>query len=406
MTRIGIVIYLILLLMVKIGVAQESYIFRGSFEDCKKKALHENKLILVDLYFEGCVPCKMMDEKVFPSTEVDAELKANFVLYKTDVFKEEDGMKLSRKYGVSGFPTYLIMNPSGKVIYIESGYFAVDRFMDLLHEGKKRSAENKLLAFDTDLEKHYPSYFTYRYFRKGDKGEPLDLKNYIKDKNLKEETAFVVSSLVNNNDVDSWTYNNLPWLLDNYGSSLLRKKVIKRMDSKMIAYGKAQQLDSLNTTLAYIKPVFNAQLWKTFLPQFITDYYKGSQDADLYLSYMDSYQLYPSWPLRSNALAQVIIDQKDNKSVLKKIRQQYLDQEKQGDLDITDRYKLTLLHFYLADYVNAAKGVEILKLLTNNTKERTITPSELNLLSAAITQKKPNIYLPQLAVRTIGSSFE
>lgn len=406
MTRIGIVIYLILLLMVKIGVAQESYTFRGSFEDCKKKALHENKLILVDLYFEGCVPCKMMDEKVFPSTEVDAELKANFVLYKTDVFKEEDGMKLSRKYGVSGFPTYLIMNPSGKVIYIESGYFAVDRFMDLLHEGKKRSAENKLLAFDTDLEKHYPSYFTYRYFRKGDKGEPLDLKNYIKDKNLKEETAFVVSSLVNNNDVDSWTYNNLPWLLDNYGSSLLRKKVIKRMDSKMIAYGKAQQLDSLNTTLAYIKPVFNAQLWKTFLPQFITDYYKGSQDADLYLSYMDSYQLYPSWPLRSNALAQVIIDQKDNKSVLKKIRQQYLDQEKQGDLDITDRYKLTLLHFYLADYVNAAKGVEILKLLTNNTKERTITPSELNLLSAAITQKKPNIYLPQLAVRTIGSSFE
>ena len=83
-----------------------------------------------------------------------------------------------------------------------------------------------------------------------------------------------------------------------------------------------------------------------------------------------------------------------------------MDQEKQGDLDITDRYKLTLLHFYLADYVNAAKGVEILKLLTNNTKERTITPSELNLLSAAITQKKPNIYLPQLAVRTIGSSFE
>lgn len=118
-------------------LAQQEHVFKGTFEDCKKQAAKENKMILVDLYFEGCMPCKEMDDKVFPDPEVVKVLEPNFLLYKTDVFKEEDGKKLARKYAASGFPTYVILDASGKAILIEAGFFWSTSFCAFARKSKK-----------------------------------------------------------------------------------------------------------------------------------------------------------------------------------------------------------------------------------------------------------------------------
>jgi thioredoxin-related protein len=67
----------------------------GSWEEIKAKAQQENKLIFVDLYFQGCMPCAEMDKRVFPDSTVSDVLNSHFVNFKTDVFKEDIGAQLS-----------------------------------------------------------------------------------------------------------------------------------------------------------------------------------------------------------------------------------------------------------------------------------------------------------------------
>lgn len=388
-------IWLITLLLiggVRMAQAQENHVFKGSFEDCKKQAAEENKMILVDLYFEGCMPCKEMDDKVFPDPEVVKILKPDFLLYKTDVFKEEDGMKISRKYAASGFPTYMVMDPSGKTILIESGFFGVSRFIPLLQKAKSMRDAGQFLAFDNDTDKEYPTFYNYRYLRKGEKGDASDLSTFLAGKDLQEEVPFVVSTLVNAPEINAWTYSHLPILLDKYGSSLLRNKVTRLAEQKIQIFGQTKQLDSLYKTLDYIRPVFNDRLWSVFLPSFVTAYYKGSQDADTYLALIDKYKLYPTWAQRSNALGQVIIDQKGNKSLLEKLRNEYLGAEREGSLDFTDTYKLTLLHFYVGDYQKASTGVDILLKSDLSNPYYKVKKADLESLQTAIAKKEPKLF--------------
>lgn len=82
---------------------QEQF-FHGSWNEALKEAEKQKKLIFVDLYFEGCMPCDKMAKEVFPSAAVAKELNENFIAFKSDVFKEQDGALLSRKYAAMGFP--------------------------------------------------------------------------------------------------------------------------------------------------------------------------------------------------------------------------------------------------------------------------------------------------------------
>jgi protein disulfide-isomerase len=102
------------------------------FEKAKEEAAERNVPILVD--FSGsdwCGWCIRLDNEVFSQPEFKAYAKDNLVLFladfpngkpQSDEIKAQNE-KLSNQYGVSGFPTVLLLSADGSVIN-KTGYQA------------------------------------------------------------------------------------------------------------------------------------------------------------------------------------------------------------------------------------------------------------------------------------------
>jgi thioredoxin-like negative regulator of GroEL len=72
------------------------------------RARKEQRPVFVDFYATWCVPCRFMDEKVFPVPAV-AERLNRFVLLRIDGNKKQ---RFTLMQGVRGYPTYIIYDPS------------------------------------------------------------------------------------------------------------------------------------------------------------------------------------------------------------------------------------------------------------------------------------------------------
>jgi thioredoxin-related protein len=164
-----------------------------SWELVKKQAVAEKKLIFVDLYFTGCMPCAQMDKEVFPDPKVAAVLNADFVTFKSDILKEEIGKKLCMKYGVTGFPTFLFMNGDGKVIDIAGGFQNVEQFTALLQNAKDLAKKGIFKKYSPQInEKEYPDFYVQAYMA-NKRNVPFDvIDTYLKSKDVTEEVSFVI----------------------------------------------------------------------------------------------------------------------------------------------------------------------------------------------------------------------
>ena len=119
------------------------------FEAAKKKAIAENKALLVD--FTGsdwCVWCIKLDEEVFQKPEFKGAEK--FVLVSLDFPRDnskqspeliEQNNKLKEQFGVRGFPSIYLMGPDlkpfAKTGYQQGGPENYNAHLDELLEGKE-----------------------------------------------------------------------------------------------------------------------------------------------------------------------------------------------------------------------------------------------------------------------------
>ena len=101
------------------------------FEKAKKKAMNENKNIIID--FSGsdwCSWCIKLDEEVFQKDEWKAYAKEHLVQVLIDFPREKSEQSealqkqnnaLAKQYAVRGFPTVLLLNQEGTLIE-KTGY--------------------------------------------------------------------------------------------------------------------------------------------------------------------------------------------------------------------------------------------------------------------------------------------
>jgi len=108
--------FFLFLLMVSNAIQSQNWLH--SLEDAKKKAIIENKLILVDFWATWCGPCNKMDSSTWSNTEVKS-LMLNFIPVKIDL---DSNRALANKYDVRAIPYVLILDANGKVIYDKVGY--------------------------------------------------------------------------------------------------------------------------------------------------------------------------------------------------------------------------------------------------------------------------------------------
>ncbi len=93
-----------------------------------QKAEAEKKLVFVDVYASWCGPCKAMEANVYPQKKVGDYFNKYFVSAKYDAEKGE-GIEVARKYHVTAYPTYLLLDAEGKLVGKMVGGSPADDFI-------------------------------------------------------------------------------------------------------------------------------------------------------------------------------------------------------------------------------------------------------------------------------------
>lgn len=101
----------------------------------------KNKLVFVDFYTTWCLPCKMMDEDVFPDKGISQLFNDNFVSYKVDAEKG-NGPNLALLYQINVYPTLLFLDKDGKVLVRKEGAAYHSELRTLAEEAMAANSEN------------------------------------------------------------------------------------------------------------------------------------------------------------------------------------------------------------------------------------------------------------------------
>ncbi len=112
------------------------------FSQAVQKAMDTKKLIFVDCFTSWCGPCKMMARDVFTQEKVGKFMNAGYVNFQIDMEKGE-GPELAKKWQVSAYPTFLILNSAGQELGRFLGGSDADTFLKRVQDNSvdKGSAE-------------------------------------------------------------------------------------------------------------------------------------------------------------------------------------------------------------------------------------------------------------------------
>lgn len=153
-----------------------------TLSEVEAQAQAEGKLVFVDCYTEWCGPCKMMATREFVKKEAGDYFNAKFVNFKIDMEKGE-GPEVGKKYDVSAYPTFLILESNGELRGRCVGASGIDEFI------KKVEAVLK-------EEKGLPWY--QKKFKAGERDEAF-LKEYVKilgENYMRDEIKNVTSEML------------------------------------------------------------------------------------------------------------------------------------------------------------------------------------------------------------------
>lgn len=122
----------------------------GTMANAIEKAQKEKKMIFIDCYTSWCGPCKWMASNVFTQDPVADYFNSKFINIKIDCEKGE-GPEVAKKYGVSGYPTFVIINPKGEVLHKIVGASEGEPFIAKVEKGL--NSETSLINLQKRFEK-------------------------------------------------------------------------------------------------------------------------------------------------------------------------------------------------------------------------------------------------------------
>ena len=109
-----------------------------TLDEAIAKASAENKHILIECHTDGCVPCKMMKDRVFTHDKCAEYLNREFVSISIDD-EHGEGPQITEKFDVQMYPTYIILEPNGELAgTLMATENDIDAFIEKIEEIKNR----------------------------------------------------------------------------------------------------------------------------------------------------------------------------------------------------------------------------------------------------------------------------
>lgn len=219
-----------------------------TLEEALEKAKAENKKVFLDCYTTWCGPCKTMDKYVFPLEVVGKYFNNTFVNVKFDM--ETPRALNVKRYPISGYPTYLILNPDGTVYHKMVGgrteFEFIDEVKGVMEDSKKSITYLEEAYSNSTMNLEEASNYLIAAIKMGD-GRKAEL---ARSKMMSKVTAedrldkhyWVI---LQNSPFDSGDYNFIVKNID-----ILRKNIGNEKIDKYLSYTLRQPF----TALQYCPP--------------------------------------------------------------------------------------------------------------------------------------------------------
>lgn len=128
----------LLLAATQVALAQGVLFENLTLKAALAKAKETGKQVFVDCYTKTCGPCKFMVREIFPQKVCGDYFNPRFVSVMKDM-QEGEGLDIAKRYEVMIYPTYLVLNPDGTLVYKFEGGAMKDatKFVEKIKEGVK-----------------------------------------------------------------------------------------------------------------------------------------------------------------------------------------------------------------------------------------------------------------------------
>jgi thioredoxin-related protein len=165
---IAIAVLMVICLAMRVR-ADEKFKFLDStanWDHVKSLAAEGKKLIFVDCSTEWCSWCKKMEREVFPDPKVSEFMNRDFIGVRYDM-EVDFGITLAMKYRINAYPTFLVLDQDGTLIYREIGYQPADKFVEVFSKNIDPANRKRFVGISTAIDPGFPPFYRDA-FLKGD----------------------------------------------------------------------------------------------------------------------------------------------------------------------------------------------------------------------------------------------
>lgn len=121
-------IFLALLLWYARPAPHDGIAWHATLTEAQTAAAASGKPVFIKFTADWCGPCRAMDRSTFPAPRVGAAL-ADYEAVKVD---GDEQPQLLQAYGVTAYPTLLVLSPEGELVKRYAGALEPDEFVEFL----------------------------------------------------------------------------------------------------------------------------------------------------------------------------------------------------------------------------------------------------------------------------------
>jgi thioredoxin-related protein len=206
-----------------------------SWQQALDRAKEENKYLFVDAYTDWCGWCKVMDRNTFSNDTVGDHMNSRFVSVKIEM-ETDWGIDLAMKYGVRGFPTFLVFSPEGVLVQRIVGYQPPEQFLVSLHNALDPVAQKPEPGRRVGTTPTWPAFLRNAFLKGKARQMPDSTTVHLwleSQKDWKTEEAWAVIATCESPSADEWVTKERKTLAGLYGEDAVEQRLGRIMYAVM-----------------------------------------------------------------------------------------------------------------------------------------------------------------------------